>query len=115
MHINLPGVTIMASSMLVSSCASHTIRASQYNPVGQEQAHATVSIAGRAGLSSDGTGYSAIECRGDDLAQVEVRRNLGQGIVTLITLGIVSPATIYFYCEKQEIPPPCDCDDDDGL
>lgn len=109
----------MALSLLLNgSCASHTIRASQFDPVGnagQPLEHGTLSIAGRAGLSSDGTGYPALECRGGDLAEVEFRRNVGQTVLTLLTLGIVSPATLYFYCEKQEIPPPCDCETGDGL
>ncbi len=108
----------LALTTLLSSCASHTIRASEFNPVGnagQEIARPSTSIGGRSGFSTDGTGYPAQECRGGDLAQVEVRRDVGQTIVTLLTLGIVNPATIYFYCEKQEIPPPCDCEEGDGL
>lgn len=111
-------IAFSLSVFFISGCASHTIRASEFNPVGnagQAIEHGSISIGGRAGLSSDGTGYIAAECRGGDLAEVEFRRNVGQTFVTLLTLGIVSPATIYFYCEKQEVPPPCDCEDGDGL
>ena len=108
----------LAFLSLIAGCASHTIRASEFEPVGnagQAIKHDTMSIAGRSGLSSDGTGYPAVECRGGDLAEVEFRRGFGQTVVTLLTLGIVSPASIYFYCEKQDVPPPCDCESGDEL
>jgi hypothetical protein len=108
---------IIAAVALLSvqaGCASHTIRAAHFDPVGnagQAFRHVSVSIAGRQGLSSEGTGYvSREECREGDLVQVEVRRNVGQAAVTLLTLGIVSPATILFHCEAPEIPPPCNCE-----
>jgi hypothetical protein len=76
---------------------------------------------GRCGLllSSDkrlrGPGYVTRDtCRTGDLAQVEVRRNVGQTLVTLLTLGIVSPATIYYLCEKPQPPPPCNCSQDNN-
>ena len=102
---------------IVSGCASHRILSAEPESVGvagQPFKHASMSIGGRSGLSSDGTGYvTRDECRTGDLTEVEVRRNVGQTIVTLITFGIVSPATIYFYCEKPETPPPCHCGDEE--
>jgi len=102
-----------ASVLLTAGCASYLIRSAEAEPVGragQAFRHNSTSIAGAAGFSTDGPGYVTRDtCRTGDLAQVEVRRNVGQTLVTLLTLGIVSPATIYYLCEKPSIPPPCDC------
>jgi hypothetical protein len=100
-------------SLLTTGCASYLIRSAEAEPVGnagQPFKHASTSIAGQAGFSTDGPGYVTQDtCRNGDLAQVEVRRNVGQTLVTLLTLGIVSPATIYYLCEKPQPPPPCNC------
>ena len=99
--------------LLTSGCASYLIRSAESEPVGnagQPFHHVSTSIGGQTGFSSDGPGYVTRDtCRTGDLAQVEVRRNVGQTLVTLLTLGIVSPATIYYLCEKPRPPPPCDC------
>ena len=110
---------LLLLTLLLGACASFLIRSAEPEGVGkagQPFPHKTVSIAGRSGLSSDGAGYvTREECRSGDLAQIEVRRDFGQTLVTLLTLGIVSPATIYFYCERPEIPPPCDCEPSNSL
>ena len=105
---------LAAAGLLASSgCASHLIRSGGFEPVGsggQAFRHSSTSFAGAAGFSTDGPGYNTADtCRNGDLAEVEVRRNVGQTLVTLLTLGIVSPVTIHYYCEKPEPPPPCDC------
>lgn len=107
------------SACLASGCASHLIRSAEAEPVGnagQPFRHASTSIGGAAGLSTDGTGYVTRDtCRSGDLAEVEVRRNVGQTLVTLLTLGIVSPVTIYYLCEKPQPPPPCNCPQSEEL
>lgn len=103
----------LLAALLCSACASHLIRSAEAEGVGvagQPFRHGSVSIAGRSGASSDGAGYVTREsCRTGDLAQVEMRRNVGQTLVTILTLGIVSPVTFHYYCEAPEVPPPCDC------
>jgi len=99
--------------IVTTGCASFLIRSAESEPVGnagQPFRHNSTSIGGQTGLSTDGPGYVTRDtCRSGDLAQVEVRRNFGQTLVTLVTLGFVSPATIYYLCEKPQPPPPCDC------
>lgn len=108
-----PRIVAALCALALGGCADHIIRSAESEPVGragQPFKHSAVSIGGRAGLSTDGTGYVTRDtCRTGDLAQVEMRRNVGQTIVTLLTLGFVSPVTIYYLCEKPEVPPPCDC------
>lgn len=109
---------LLLTSLAISGCASWQIRSAEPAPggvAGQPFKHASLSIAGRQGVSSDSTGYvTRNECRSDDLVEVEVRRDIDDTIISLLTLGIVSPATIYFFCEKPEIAPPCDCEDESG-
>jgi hypothetical protein len=107
---------IVAAGLFTTSCASHLIRSAESEPVGnagQPYRHSSTSILAPTGLSSDGPGYVTRDtCRSGDLAQVELRRNFGQTLVTLLTLGIVSPATFYYLCEKPAVPPPpppCNC------
>lgn len=111
----LPAIPLL----LATGCASHLIRSAEAEPVGnagQPFRHVSTSIGGAAGLSSDGAGYVTRDtCRAGDLAQVEVRRNVGQTLVTILTLGVVSPVTIYYLCEKPQPPPPCDCSPDPTL
>jgi hypothetical protein len=107
----------VALSCCLSACASHVIRAAEAEPYGVAGQPFTVgqtSIGGARGLSTAGSGHvTRDECRSDNLAEVEVRRNVGQTLVTLLTLGIVSPATIRFTCATQRpAPPPTP---DDGL
>ena len=54
----------------------------------------SLSITGREGAASDGTGYvTREECRSDNLVQVEIRRDIDDTIISLLTLGVVAPAT----------------------
>ena len=106
-------------ALSLGGCASYLIRSAEAEPVGvagQPFRHESTSIAGAKGFSTEGAGYVTRDsCRSANLAQVEVRRNVGQTLVTLLTLGIVSPATIYYLCEKPKPPPPCNCSDDSKL
>lgn len=104
----------LAIVALASGCASHKITSAAPDGrgvAGQPFERKSTSIGGRAGVSTDGTGYvTGAECGEDAITEVEVRRDVGQTLVTLLTLGIVSPATFYFYCDNDAPPPPCDCE-----
>jgi hypothetical protein len=96
-------------AMLLTGCASHLI--STNNPegtcaAGMDCTAAQTSFAGRSGASSEGvTGHVAKECGNQGLDRVEVRRSLGQGLVTVLTLGLISPATLHYQCKKPPAPP----------
>ena len=115
----LMAVILSVSALPLSGCASHLISSARPDgtcAAGQSCSATQTSIAGRSGFSSNGAaGYvTSAECGDEGLRRVEVRRNLGQGLVTLLTLGIVSPATIYFQCAKPPPPPePRNEDDQD--
>jgi hypothetical protein len=106
-----------AVALLASQgCAGYRIMAAQPDRIGvagQPFEHKSTSYFGKGGFSSDATGYVATECgeRGT-LADVSVERDFGQGLISFLTLGAVSPATILFYCNDPGPPPP---GDDDGF
>jgi hypothetical protein len=100
--------TLLAATALLTGCASHLITSAQPDGsgiAGQPYSVSQLSIAGERGLNSGGaTGHVASECRGTALTRVEVHRDFLQGLVNVLTLGIVAPATIRFYCAKPDIP-----------
>ena len=103
------GLAALDFLLSMGGCASHTIYVKSPDGTGiagQSFRTQQTSIFGDRGLNSSGTGYVAKECRNGDLTEVSVKRNVGQTIVTLLTLGIVTPSTIYFKCEKVGAPPP---------
>ena len=105
------GADVLVLCVLLSTtgCASHTIYAKSPDGTaiaGQAFRKSQTSFFGDKGLNSHGTGYVADECRQGDLTEVSVKRNVGQTLITLLTLGTVSPATIHFKCEKISAPEP---------
>lgn len=117
MLISMPSTLVPLAFVLLmaSGCASHTIYAKSPDGTaiaGQSYRKNQVSIFGDKGLNSNGTGLVAQECREGDLTEVSVKRNVGQTLVTLFTLGMITPATIHFKCEKVGAPPPSPSDTD---
>ena len=101
----------------ISGCASHLITSGL--PDGSCAAGncsaPQISIAGRSGVSSNGaTGMVPAQCDGRPMTRVEVRRSVEQGLVTLLTLGIVNPATIHFSCAKSGQTSPITCETIEG-
>jgi hypothetical protein len=48
----------------------------------------------------------ATRCRnGEQLARVLVRRNFGQGLISWLSLGLITPATIEYTCANAGDPP----------
>ena len=101
-------LVLALAAMPVGGCASHLITADRPEGsaiAGQPHVAPQTSFAGERGPNSEGaTGHVASECRGEPLTQVEVHRNFLQGLVTVLTLGIVSPADIRFFCADAVIP-----------
>jgi hypothetical protein len=48
----------------------------------------------------------ATRCQnGEQLARVLVRRNFGQGLISWLSLGLITPATIVYTCANAGEPP----------
>jgi hypothetical protein len=97
----LAGLTGIGIS--TSGCSSHLVSSSL--PDGSCAAGdcdlAQTSIFGNAGISSNAaSGAIPAQCNTNGFTRVEVDRNLGQGLVTVLTMGAVNPATIRFSCAK---------------
>lgn len=97
-----------ASALLLSGCASHLITAPRPDGsgiAGEPFTDSQTSVFGERGASTDGaTGHVASECGAEGMTRVEVHRDFLQGLVTVLTLGTVSPATIRYHCSKTDIP-----------
>lgn len=107
-------IFLLVAIVSLSGCASHIVFAPLPDGVGaggQSFRRNQVSILGDRGMSSDGTGYVAKECRSAPLTEVKVKRNFGQTLATLLTLGMVTPVTIEFKCAKASAPPPAPAGD----
>ncbi len=98
---------ILASSAIfgvaLSGCSSHLLSSGfdDGTCAAGECMRSQVSIAGRSGISSNAaTGAIPIECGNRGFTRVEVRRTFGQGLATVLTLGLVNPATLHFACVK---------------
>lgn len=66
-------------------------------PVRPESVNAN-SVAWSA-VSMPHPGVTAGDCGdGEQLAMVRISRNFGEGLITILTLGFVSPVTVHYYC-----------------
>jgi len=80
---------------------------------GSDSPGSQTSIGGRAGFSTDAEkGVLVEDCRDAGLGRVEIRRDFGQGLITLLTFGLVTPSKIYYYCAKPPAPAEEDGDPD---
>lgn len=111
-------VNLAVFSVTLSGCSSHLISAGIPDgacaagdcPLDQ------TSVFGRSGVNSDGaTGGIPEECKTYGFTRVEVRRSFGQGIATVLTLGAVNPATLYFSCQKAPQKSQITCDAVEGV
>ena len=94
---------ILASATLLGGCASYLVMADEAAPVGQPHQATAGSYAWGAAVSPY-PGVVSEQCaEGEQLARIHVTRNFGQGIITILTLGAVSPMTVRYYCAS---PPP---------
>ena len=110
------GIALIICAAQLGGCASYRIYSPEFDGVGvggQPYRYSSVSVFGDQGLSTEGAGQSATQCRDEDLAAVAVRRNFGQTLVTLLTIGIVQPATVEFYCGQGDGPPIPDDDEEE--
>ena len=46
---------------------------------------------------------SIADCKGNGLAKVTVKYNLGYSLINVITLGIISPSNVEYECENDQL------------
>ena len=100
---------LLAIGLATSGCASHLAQIEQpdYGPPGEPAAQ--TSVFGRAGVSTN-SASGMVRCGKEGFGRVEVRRSLGQGLLSALTFGTVSPATIHFNCMPPEEVPEFVCE-----
>lgn len=91
-----------------AGCASHAITAADplgTGIAGQYYQQKQVSVFGDQGVNSQGTTAVAKQCA-KGMSEVRMQRDLGQSLVTLLTLGVVTPSTIRYKCTVDGAPDP---------
>ncbi|MDN3647178.1 hypothetical protein QWY75_13275 [Pontixanthobacter aestiaquae] len=103
-------ILAVTSLPALSSCSNH-LAVSGYQdgwcPDGNCTSKQT-SVAGRSGFNTNAASGRVVKdkCGTEPMTRVEVDRSLGQGLVSVLTLGIVNQATIKFECAKPDTSQP---------
>jgi hypothetical protein len=90
---------------LLSGCAQHRIIVQTPNPTGQP-----VTVNSTAYAFGTVQPITAAQCNTNLLNEVRVHQNLGQSLVSVLTLGIVNPLKIEYICAKAPNAPVTDGD-----
>lgn len=91
--------------ILLSGCVQHRIIVQRPNPTGQaETVNSTAYAFGTV------QPITAAQCNTNLLNEVRVHQNLGQSLVSVLTLGIVNPLKIEYICAKVPNAPVTDGD-----
>ena len=84
----------------LSGCATYRITVPDSDPLGNY--HSKTMHAYFWGLSMDPQVFSA-ECEGEGINDVQVVRNYGHDLISVITLGIWMPIDVRFRCKAPPI------------
>ncbi|HEV7234001.1 MAG TPA: hypothetical protein VGN36_07120 [Sphingorhabdus sp.] len=84
---------MLAAALLLSGCAQHRLIVPEPNPTG-----APVTIQSDAFAFGTVQRRTVVKCDTNIIDEVRVHQNIGQALVTVLTLGIYMPATIEYVC-----------------
>lgn len=105
MRCDLTLALLCAASVPLGGCASYLVVAPEPRYAGQPHEEGANSMLWSA-VTAPYPGVVAEPCGdGEQLAMVRVNRNFGQGLVTVLTLGLVSPVTVTYHCASPAPPP----------
>lgn len=94
-----PLVPLIAAPLLLAACAHYHVHTPEPERIAtQFEATSTAQFWGASRED-----VQASECK-HGMDEVRVRRDFGQWLVGLVTLGAVSPVSVDYYCRKA--PPP---------
>lgn len=94
---------LVASALILGGCAQYLVMAPEPRYSGQPHQKPISSILYGTGAAPH-PGVVASECDDDQLAMVRLTRDFGQWLVSAITLGAYSPATVHYYCSRPAQP-----------
>lgn len=93
-----PFITL-ACCLSLTACAEHRLIVKRPNPTGAPQT-----------VNSNAFGWGAVqrrtaaECSTNVIDEVRVKQNLGQALVSVLTLGLYMPTTIEYTCANVPSP-----------
>jgi hypothetical protein len=96
-----PVQLILASALIVASCAQHRLIVARPDPTGQPikvDSHAIGWVAKQRRTVAD--------CPTNLLAEVRVHQNLLQALATVVTLGFWMPTQLEYRCAKKPADEP---------
>jgi hypothetical protein len=94
--IALAGVVALS----LSGCATHMVRTARPNPEGEARVETSTAFA----LDPTPKRYSA-DCPTNLLQDVTIRKNVGQTLLSLLTLGLFDSVTISYNCANVPVEP----------
>lgn len=103
----------VAASVWAGGCTQYLITAPEARHAGQQHSRPAVSLTGGTGAKPN-PGPVAEECGAGQLATVRITRDLGQALLSVVTLGLYAPATVHYYCAAPPPPPAGDIQTPDG-
>lgn len=86
-------ISLIIMCLLVASCAQHRLVVERPNPV--DAPHSVNSTAYAFGTVQKRT---VAQCDTNIIDEVRVHQNLGQALISVLTLGIVMPTKIEYQC-----------------
>ena len=89
--------------LLACGCSQYLVMAPEPRYAGQPHRQGVVSLAGGTGAAPH-PGAVATECGDEQLAMVRVTRDLGQSLLSVLSLGLYAPATVHYYCATPPQP-----------
>lgn len=94
---------LVASTCCTSGCMQYLVQAPAPSVAGSPQ---TIHVNSYAGGTVQQPPYVlADKCReGEQLARVLVRRNAGQGLISWLSFGLYTPATVIYECANANDP-----------
>ena len=85
--------TMLAAIALLTGCAQHRLVVPRPNPTG-----APITIHSEAFAFGTVQPRNVAQCDTNIIDEVRVHQNIGQALITVLTLGIYMPTTIEYVC-----------------
>ena len=95
------GALIIGLALTTLGCAQHRLVVQRPNPTGE-----SVIVQSTAFAFGTVQRRTVADCNTNLIDEVRVHQNLGQSLVTLLTLGAVMPLRIEYLCAKVPAAPP---------
>ncbi|MEH6757599.1 MAG: hypothetical protein V7676_08810 [Parasphingorhabdus sp.] len=86
---------VLIGAVLLSACAEHRLVVQRPNPDGEQAI-----VHSNAFFLPKGQPRNVAACQTNLIDEVRVHTNIGQSLLSVLTLGFYQPATIEYFCAK---------------